>query len=335
MLYQEAKIYFWSRLGEEYKKEDLLNLYEGKDVFESYLFALCLLPLSLRKLLENNYFIRYKELFKSPNLDFILDIYNKIINQGEMKTVDFDYERTIDNEPWNMSPLNNALDELWRSGLINVKRDSNFNKIYTANKIPEKQFDPIFEKQFYKHFIDKTFENMGVATIKEIKNYFKIDKIKIESEVKEMIKAGELIKLSVIGQTEEHIIRKSDIHLIEELNNTPGNHSTLLSPFDNMIRDRTRVLKLFNIDYRLESYLPKNQRKYGYYALPILLSERIIGTIDLKHDRKSNCIVVKNIYLLYSMEKQEHLKEIQKILEKLAIFLKTNEIIFESKSPIF
>jgi uncharacterized protein YcaQ len=69
-----------------------------------------------------------------------------------------------------------------------------------------------------------------------------------------------------------------------------------LSPFDPVIRDRKRALRLFNFDYRFEAFVPAPQRQYGYYVLPILERDRFIGRIDLKCDRRAKTLVVNRLW---------------------------------------
>jgi uncharacterized protein YcaQ len=93
--------------------------------------------------------------------------------------------------------------------------------------------------------------------------------------------------------------------------------TTFLSPFDRLIHDRTRAEALWDFFYRLEMYVPKAKREYGYYVLPILRGDRIVGRIEPVHDRKTGTLRVQGFW----WEDGVRPVAVQKPLRELASFL--------------
>ena len=73
--------------------------------------------------------------------------------------------------------------------------------------------------------------------------------------------------------------------------------TTVLSPFDRLIHDRRRATQLFRFDYKLEIYVPPAKREYGYYVLPVLDGDRLVGRIDPLFDRADRTLLIKGRWI--------------------------------------
>lgn len=73
-------------------------------------------------------------------------------------------------------------------------------------------------------------------------------------------------------------------------------HTLGASPFDRLVHDRTRTIELFEFDYQLEMYKPAAKRRWGYYALPVLYGDRLVGKVDATADRKAGLLVLNAVH---------------------------------------
>ena len=110
--------------------------------------------------------------------------------------------------------------------------------------------------------------------------------------------------------------------------------TVLLSPFDNLIRDRVRTVQFWDYDFKIEIYVPQAKRKYGYYVLSILHNDQLIGRIDPQMDRARG---VLNIHAVHA-EPIAALRRVDRVgvrgaIEELGTFLGANEITYTGRCP--
>jgi uncharacterized protein len=133
---------------------------------------------------------------------------------------------------------------------------------------------------------------LGVATKSHL--YFHFTRgwyFDLAGSLRRQVDAGEIVPATVAGRRGFFVHRD-----YADYESAPWRPRTvLLSPFDNLIADRTRNRSLFGFDFAIEIYVPAAKRRRGYYAFPILSGDRLIGSADLKFDKASRRLVVQNL----------------------------------------
>jgi len=113
-----------------------------------------------------------------------------------------------------------------------------------------------------------------------------------------------------------------DLPLLDEVNEEWCPRTTLLSPFDNLICDRMRAEEIFDFHFRLEIYVPKRQRRYGPYSMPILDGDRLIGRIDPTMDRRRRQLKINTLYIEGGVPlSAETTRVVSNAVEELGTFL--------------
>jgi hypothetical protein len=134
---------------------------------------------------------------------------------------------------------------------------------------------------------------------------------------------------------ETFYVHKDNLPLLERLSAGDWEpRTTLLSPFDNMICDRTRTERLFNFKFRLEIYVPKPKRKFGYFVMPILHGDRMIGRVDPMMIRSMNQLIINAVYAERDAPMDaETAREISGAVSEMGTFLGAEQIIYGRHIP--
>jgi uncharacterized protein YcaQ len=227
----------------------------------------------------------------------------EIADRGASTARDLDdgLPRTKDNWGWNWSSTRRALDYLFMVGDVSIAgRNTQFEIRYDLPErvIPAEhlQAPTPTEHDAVKELVRRAARSHGVGTLRDLADYYRLRSVPGQSQtgaadvVAELVEEGELLPVTVEGLT-----RPAYLHRDARVPRRIGAR-TLQSPFDPVVWERERTESLFDFFYRIEIYTPVEKRVHGYYVLPFLLGDRIVGRVDLKADRKTGSLLVQAAY---------------------------------------
>ncbi|ELR69473.1 Putative cytoplasmic protein [Fulvivirga imtechensis AK7] len=280
----------------DYSKDELATMLKNRQVFEYWSHAASYLPMD-----DYRYsLIRKREYAKGKSHWFKHDkkmtryVVKRIKEEGPLQSKDFKDPRNVSGAWYDWKPAKIALEQLFMEGKLMVAERVNFQKVYD---LTERVLPPGINtsmptaREFYEYLIRKALSAHGLASLAEISYLRKGIREGLQKAIKKLVREGEVLPVKVEGQDQMYYT----------LTNTPepkcNKKVHILSPFDNLVIQRKRTLELFDFDYQLECYLPEKKRKFGYYCLPLLYKDRLIGKFDPKADRATGIFTIRTFWL--------------------------------------
>ena len=292
----------WSR--DKRYKEHMLDklLLEKGNIFEHFTHDASILPVefypvwklqfeNIKEKIDRSKY--YKDIFDEDEKKELL---HKIKDEGALNIKDFETNTKNDKKMWSRSVCKNTLEYMWYCGLLTTAHRQSFRKYYDLieNIIPKDTLNKKISKKEQIHILcTEALDKMSIASPKEIKEFWDVLNI---TDVNTWIEENKQNLQEVQWQNSEGKYLKSfatlDIeHRLDKLKNSKAKIQ-IINPFDPAIRDRKRTKSIFGFDYKIEIFVPKEKRLWGYYVYPLLQGDKFVARIELQANRKENLLNV-------------------------------------------
>jgi uncharacterized protein YcaQ len=308
-------IVLWSRLG-NHQKEWLHELHAtDRAIFEYWVHACGYAPIELypyfrRTMLSlvHDDSIGWSGRARQwivENREMVDGLIEHVREHGAVSSSTFAPPEGADRaQPWawyGNKPTNRALELLWTSGVLAIDRREKFQRWYDLTERVHPDWDdaqlPTVEEERLM-LGERALRALGIMSARWLTDYFRTW-------------GSRQIPSNVAGKVTEELVERG-IATPTTIRDLPGtfvvhteiidrrfaiSRTTLLSPFDSLVWHRPRTKELFDFDLLLEAYTPAEKRRYGYFSLPILYRDMLVGRLDPKAERKTGRFVVKALHI--------------------------------------
>ncbi|MCS0498926.1 winged helix-turn-helix domain-containing protein [Protaetiibacter mangrovi] len=194
---------------------------------------------------------------------------------------------------WEWDEVKRGLERMFRVGEVVSAGRSGFERTYalpeqvmpaelSAREVPrEEAVHALMERSARAH---------GIGTLSDLADYYRLKNADAKPALERLVDESVVRRVTVPGWTKPAYLHR-EARIPRRIEAT-----ALLSPFDPVVWERERALRLFGFHYRIEIYTPAPKRVYGYYTLPVLVDDALVGRIDLKNDRKRGVLRVQSAW---------------------------------------
>jgi uncharacterized protein len=267
----------------------------------------------------------------------------KQLKKGPLQLTQFkEYARTESADRWGSgSTVSRMLFHLGMSGEVMVAgHKGNRNTWALSESVLPKWVDreELAEEEVERIAVQKAIRALGTASPPEINYYFPrgryqnlkktLERLHEESTIHRVHVAG-------LGGKDERYVHDLDVPLLESLDTDAWQpRVALLPPFDNLLTVRGWTRRILGFKYALDMFFPKEKRKFGYYVLPILWGDRLIGRVDPRMDRQNGILLINSVHAEPDAPGDKEISsKIAEMIGQLAEFLGAKEVVYTARVP--
>lgn len=262
-------------------------------------------------------------------LDWLLA---ELAAQGPMTVSDVEHESATERRGpwWGWSDVKEGLEYLFMFGDVVSAGRRGFSRVYA---LPQQvgladlhaiEVPPI---EAQRELVLRSVRALGVGTVGDIADYFRLKITPTRDALRALLAAGEIEQVEVEGWSTA-AGRPLPAFIVPGARIPRRIEATaLLSPFDPVVWSRDRALRMFGFHYRIEIYTPAPKRQYGYYSLPVLVDDRVIGRIDLKSDRQAGVLRVQSAWVEQGASASELAARVAPVLRRASAWQGLGEVV--------
>jgi uncharacterized protein YcaQ len=229
--------------------------------------------------------------FKREKARYIDEVRREIADRGPLAASELSNGGPGGGAWWGWSDGKLALEWLFFAGEVTTAtRRGTFERVYdlTERVLPAaiQALPTPSAAEAQRELLSISAGALGVGTETDLRDYFRLGVAETRARLAELVETGDLVPVTVEGW-------KNPAYLDPNARRPRRVEArALLAPFDPLVWERTRTHRIFDFFYRIEIYTPLAKRKHGYYVLPFLLGDRLVGRVDLKADRANGRLLV-------------------------------------------
>ena len=338
------QLVLWSRLGRSFRVAELERmLWQERSLFEYWVEIVSISDLAIHRETMRRYpggprghlasRVRVRD-WLQENAGFRRYILRELKTRGPLRARDLE---GLGVRPWKSGGWNDdgsryvalMLDVLWRKGEVMIVGRDGQQRIWdlAQRSLPMDQ-PRLPQSEIARRLVEGQLRARGVAKPTQFGWAFDGRPPGWERALLELVREGVAVPVTIEGLNGKWFAHA------EVLGCAFHPRTTLLSPFDDLVSDRTRTEELFGFRFRLEIYVPKAKREYGYFVMPVLQGDRLIGRVDQRMDRNKRALNVNAVYAEPGMGASEG-AAVRGAVEELASWLGARDLAFEKVPSVW
>ena len=348
----------WSRLG-AYDPDHLDNLLfddgntspdNSRRLFEYWTHAACIIPLTqyrnviplMRRRGSGRGGWHRKWAADPENRKFVRTVLERVQSGGAARPADFRTEKRAPGSWWNWDHAKVALEYLYDIGEIAISNRVNFQRIYDVRDrvLPEwvDRSEPT-EHEALSHLLETSMKAFGVCAPVQVGDYFHMKRTESKPIVEALVADGVFVPIRAkLADRQEHdlLVHRDNLRLLERAadGDLKPRRTTFLSPFDSLFWAKGRDMSFWKFEQVLECYKREPDRIWGYFCLPILDRDRLVGRFDPKLERSTGVLRLKKLHLEPGVRPSNRLaSSVARAMRDFMRFHEATDLVIEHSDP--